>query len=129
MSFFDRREVRDILAYLKLLDSPDDEVSLRRIINTPPRGIGPSTVEKLTERAVEAGVPLWKLLGNRSQQLGLSVAANEAIARFVGEMTSLHEMMQAASEKGRATRSAGGSGAAYGRADRLQGRTCPVVRR
>jgi DNA helicase-2/ATP-dependent DNA helicase PcrA len=102
MSFFDRREVRDIIAYLKLLDSPDDEVSLRRIINTPPRGIGPSTVEKLTERAVEAGVPLWKLLANRHQQLGLSHAATEAIAKFVGEMSSLHEMMQAASAKGHA---------------------------
>ncbi len=47
-------------------------------------------------------MPLWKLLTNRNQQLGLSVAANEAIAKFVAEMTSLHEMMQAASEKGRA---------------------------
>ncbi len=58
-SFYDRREIRDMLAYLKVVARPSDETSLLRIINTPPRGIGDSTIEKLTTRAVKAGQSLW----------------------------------------------------------------------
>ena len=56
MSFFDRREVKDILAYLRLLVQPQDEASLLRVINTPARGIGKSALDKLKERAVSRGV-------------------------------------------------------------------------
>jgi DNA helicase II / ATP-dependent DNA helicase PcrA len=62
MSFYDRKEVRDVLAYLRVLANPSDEVSLLRCINTPPRGIGAGTVEVLMRRAVDQGVPLWTVL-------------------------------------------------------------------
>jgi DNA helicase-2/ATP-dependent DNA helicase PcrA len=62
MSFYDRKEVRDVLAYLKLLAQPRDEISLLRIINTPPRGIGPRAVEIMLEQAVAQGHPVTELL-------------------------------------------------------------------
>jgi DNA helicase II / ATP-dependent DNA helicase PcrA len=73
MSFYDRKEVRDLLAYLKSLANPRDEVSLLRIINNPPRGIGQVAVKGLLQKATEQGRPLWDILG----ESGL-----DAVARF-----------------------------------------------
>ncbi len=62
MSFYDRKEIKDVLSYLRVLSNPNDEVSLLRIINTPARGIGTGTIETLLEKAVERGTPLWSVL-------------------------------------------------------------------
>jgi DNA helicase-2/ATP-dependent DNA helicase PcrA len=66
MSFYDRKEVRDVMAYLKTLANPRDEVSMLRIINTPPRGIGQAAVKNMLEKATTAGRPLWDVLGESS---------------------------------------------------------------
>lgn len=83
-SFYDRREVKDILSYLRLLANPTDEVSLLRIINCPPRGIGPSTVEQLLSQAVSRGEPLWNVLRDCVRQPDSAPATPERVASFVG---------------------------------------------
>jgi DNA helicase-2/ATP-dependent DNA helicase PcrA len=58
--FFERKEVKDVLAYLKLALNPSDEISLRRVVNYPARGIGESTLEKLALHAARRQWPLWQ---------------------------------------------------------------------
>ena len=82
MSFYDRKEVRDILAYLKVLANPSDEVSLLRSINTPSRGIGASSIEILMKRAVSEGLPLWNVLPSASSDPDLSHGVGPRIDGF-----------------------------------------------
>ena len=60
--FYERREVKDILAYLRLLHNPYDDVSLLRVVNVPARGIGQRTLEELTRWATQEGLPLYAVL-------------------------------------------------------------------
>lgn len=78
-SFFDRREVRDVLAYLKWIDQPDDEVSLLRVINTPPRGLGAKTVEQIIKRAVQSGKSAWAICSDAAAIEDLPPAAKKGI--------------------------------------------------
>ncbi|MDE7134842.1 MAG: UvrD-helicase domain-containing protein, partial [Rikenellaceae bacterium] len=59
LSFYQRAEIKDIMAYVRLIVNPDDDEALRRIINVPSRGIGPSTVDKIVARAAESGTSIW----------------------------------------------------------------------
>jgi DNA helicase II / ATP-dependent DNA helicase PcrA len=82
MSFFDRKEVRDVLAYLRVMAQPRDEVSLLRIINTPPRGIGTQSVQTMLSAAVEKGLPLWEVLPEAKQNGDISEAVGARIEEF-----------------------------------------------
>ncbi|MDR1972384.1 MAG: UvrD-helicase domain-containing protein [Treponema sp.] len=62
MSFFEREEIRDIISYLRVIGNPDDDVNLLRIINTPRRGIGKSTIASLSEQAKKNHTSLWQTL-------------------------------------------------------------------
>ena len=79
-SFFDRKEVRDLVAYLKWIEQPADEVSLLRVINTPARGLGSKTVKLLIERAVQRGVPVWEVMLDRAATADLPTAAQKGIS-------------------------------------------------
>jgi DNA helicase-2/ATP-dependent DNA helicase PcrA len=79
MSFFDRREVKDVLAYLKVLVQPKDEVSLLRIINVPARGIGPKAVETLKAAATAQGMLTAEYLPKARELTTLPPAAKSGI--------------------------------------------------
>jgi len=78
-SFFDRKEVRDILAYFKWIETPDDELSLLRVINVPPRGLGASSVDKLLKQAVATGTSVWKIMQDDAFVRNLPSAAQQGI--------------------------------------------------
>ena len=93
-SFFDRKEVKDILAYFRAIQSPRDEVSLLRIINNPPRGIGERTVETMLKTAVTSGQPLWEVLRGAGILPATNAAApREAVAKFVAMIERYHAML------------------------------------
>ncbi|MCR9292286.1 MAG: UvrD-helicase domain-containing protein [bacterium] len=79
-SFFDRREVKDLLCYLKIMDNPKDEVSLLRIINVPQRGIGAKSVETLLSQAVSEGCSVWEVMHRSPLVSSLPTAAQAGIA-------------------------------------------------
>jgi DNA helicase-2/ATP-dependent DNA helicase PcrA len=82
-AFFDRAEVRDLLAYLKVCVAPHDEVSLARIVNVPPRGIGDASLERVHAWAVERGVHLFEALRRAPEVPDLPRGAAERMAAFV----------------------------------------------
>jgi DNA helicase II / ATP-dependent DNA helicase PcrA len=81
-SFFDRREIRDLVAYLKWIEQPNDEVALLRIVNTPARGLGSKTMNLLVQRAVARGVPVWDVMRDASATADLPPAARRGIEQL-----------------------------------------------
>jgi len=91
-SFFDRKEVRDILSFIRMIDTPRDEVSLLRIINVPPRGLGPKSVELLLARAVKDGKSVWEAMEFEDLVAALPEAAKKGIRQLKGWETKYSEM-------------------------------------
>lgn len=81
-SFYERMEVRDIIAYLKLAMNPHDSIALQRVINTPPRGIGKVTLDEIENRARELGISLWDAISDLVEDPRFSPRAGAALANF-----------------------------------------------
>ncbi len=81
--FYERKEVKDILAYLKLIINPRDSVSLKRVINTPPRGIGKKSWARLEEIAGKKGVSLYEAVKEVENWKGLPGRSVSAIKEFI----------------------------------------------
>ncbi|QDV67125.1 ATP-dependent DNA helicase PcrA [Rosistilla carotiformis] len=93
-SFFDRREVRDIVAYLKWVEQPDDEVSLMRVANTPPRGLGQGTIKLLMDAAVKRGQPIWQVMCDDTVTSTLPPAARRGIDDLRGILVDVQNRIR-----------------------------------
>jgi len=93
--FYERREVRDALAYLRMLANPDDQVSLRRILNVPKRGIGDRAVACVQALADRDGLTFWEALQRADDAPGLATRSGTNIRGFVAMVTELQSMVDA----------------------------------
>ena len=86
--FYERAEVKDVIAYLQAIDNPYDAVSLTRIANKPRRGVGDTSLSRLQTLADGEGISLWEALG-RADEAGLATASLRAVQSFYGLLQSL----------------------------------------
>ncbi|WP_017754512.1 DNA helicase PcrA [Calidifontibacillus oryziterrae] len=93
MKFYDRKEIKDLLAYLRLIANPDDDISLERIINVPKRGIGASTLDKLVQYAAQDGRSIYSALDD-VDFIGLSTRFANTLANFKDQIRNWHQMQE-----------------------------------
>jgi DNA helicase-2/ATP-dependent DNA helicase PcrA len=86
--FYERAEVKDVMAYLQAIDNPYDSVSLQRIANRPRRGIGDTTLARLQAHADAHGISLWEATG-QAEEAGIAAAPLRAVQQFHGLLQSL----------------------------------------
>ncbi len=94
--FYARKEVKDVLAYLRVILNPEDSVSLKRIINVPPRGIGKTSLDKIEEHAQRENRPLFESLRTARSIVGTAPAGK--VAAFVALIDELGEACQGTAE-------------------------------
>jgi len=92
LSFYQRKEIKDFMAYLRLIVNPRDEEALKRIINYPVRGIGKSSIERITIAANESNATFWEIL-QEPHRAGLKGAAGAAVENFVVMIKSFQSML------------------------------------
>lgn len=94
LKFYDRKEIKDIVAYLKVLENPLDNISLKRIINVPKRGIGNATIDKVEEFAAETNDSIYGALLSLDNILDLNSRAKNSLKPFVDMMNKLMAMKE-----------------------------------
>ena len=90
-SFYERREVKDVLAYLRVIANPADDVNFLRIVNLPPRGLSDTTVELATEASIQRKVPVSTMLADPEFQHPFSTKTRNALDRFGQQLRAWHE--------------------------------------
>ena len=93
--FYDRKEIKDILAYLRLISNPDDDISLRRVINVPKRAIGSTSIDKIANFALMHDISMYQALDS-VELIGLSPKATKATAGFrdlIRNYTNMQEFL------------------------------------
>ncbi|HYV83477.1 MAG TPA: UvrD-helicase domain-containing protein [Pyrinomonadaceae bacterium] len=94
-SFYERMEVRDIIAYLKLALNPNDSIALGRVINSPPRGIGKTTIDELERRAKDYELSWWETISNMIEQPGSlgprAISALKSFRNIINKLAQLAE--------------------------------------
>jgi len=96
--FYERREVKDIIAYLKLIHNPHDSISLTRIINVPPRGIGKKTLDELSQWTMNLGIPTYAGLEMITQDSASSPLASRSVQALTGFYNLLKELIEESQE-------------------------------
>ena len=96
LRFYDRREIKDVLGYLRLLVNPADTVSLLRVLNVPRRGIGKTTIERLTDAANQLGVPLWEVVGDPEAVRTLAGRSARGLLQFTELISDLRSRVEQA---------------------------------
>jgi DNA helicase-2/ATP-dependent DNA helicase PcrA len=95
--FYDRREVKDAMAYLRAVVNPSDEVSVKRVLNVPKRGVGDASIARLDAFAVAEAIPFTDAL-RRADEAGVTGAAIRGIGSFVDLLDRLHAMVERMSD-------------------------------
>ena len=93
-SFYERAEVKDMISYLKVIANPDDTIALQRVINTPPRGIGRTTMETVERIALETGTSLWSSIGETVRQRLLpprALASLNSFRELIDDARAMHQ--------------------------------------
>ena len=95
LSFYQRKEIKDIIAYLRLIINPHDEEALKRIINYPTRGIGATTLAKVLNTAIENNVSLWTILQDiETYSLPVNKGTAKKLQDFCSMINSMQELSQ-----------------------------------
>jgi len=82
LKFYDRKEIKDILAYLRVIVNPADTVSLLRVINTPRRGVGKATIDALVSAAQELSIPVWEIISDETSAGTLAGRSVKGVTSF-----------------------------------------------
>lgn len=93
IKFYDRKEIKDILAYLRLISNPDDDISFARIVNVPKRGIGDTTLDRLADAAGRRGISMFAMI-EEVHALEIGAKTKHALADFRDMIDNLHRMVE-----------------------------------